>query len=157
MGQDKSAKPTAVDAVEHSHPRLPRRPFDQRRESIRMAIRVIVAGAGARGNDWLREVQADPDCRIVACADVDAKAREQAGAKWSIPTQSCFANLDQAIEQVECEAVIIATPPEHHARNCESAISFGRAVLVEKPFTLNLKDAIRIVELAEQAHTPLVV
>jgi predicted dehydrogenase len=53
--------------------------------------------------------------------------------------------------------VIIATPPEHHARNCESAISFGRAVLVEKPFTLNLKDAIRIVELAEQAHTPLVV
>lgn len=122
-----------------------------------MAIRVIIAGAGARGNDWLREVQADPDCRIVACADIDAKARELAGARWHIPAQFCFADLDQAIEQVECEAVIIATPPEHHARNCESVISFGRAVLVEKPFTLNLKDAVRIVKLAEEAHTPIVV
>ena len=114
-----------------------------------MAIRVIVAGAGTRGNDWLREVQADPDCRVVACVDVDAKARARAGARWSIPEQFRFPDLDEAIRQAECEAVIIATPPQHHARNCESAISFGRAVLVEKPFTLNLKDAIRIVELAE--------
>src|SRR5262245_61878734 len=100
-----------------------------------MALRVIVAGVGALGNDWLREVRADPGCRFVACVDVDARARERAGARWSIPAELRFADLDQALEQAECEAVIIATPPEHHARNCESAIAFGRAVLVEKPFT----------------------
>ena len=122
-----------------------------------MAFRVIVAGLGARGNDWLREVRADKECRVTGCVDLDPAVLDRAASIWSIPRKLCFTELDEALHTLDCEAVIVATPPDCHARNCETALSFARPVLVEKPFALNLADANRIVEVAESKKIPIVV
>jgi len=43
-----------------------------------MAIRIAVAGVGARGQEWVRELKASPAFELVACIDIDRKALEHA-------------------------------------------------------------------------------
>ena len=66
-------------------------------------------------------------------------------------------NLDDALDQTECDAVLVATSPGNHVESCKLAISRGLAVMVEKPFTQCLREAVELVRLAEQKGTPLIV
>jgi predicted dehydrogenase len=122
-----------------------------------MAIRVAVAGVGGRGQDWLREVKADPAFELVACADVDRVGLQSASTNFGIAATQCFSNLAQALDAGKCDAVIIATPSDCHATACQTALERRVAVLVEKPFTINLNEAVRLVSLADANNTPLLV
>jgi len=122
-----------------------------------MAIKVIIAGLGPRGRDWVREVRSSPAFELAGCVETDEQARQVAAESMKISRDSCFDDLDEAITKTECQAVIVATSPEDHEQSCETAIAHRLALLVEKPFTLRLREAVRLVELAEQNQTPLLV
>jgi predicted dehydrogenase len=122
-----------------------------------MAIRVVVVGMGSRGQDWVREVQIDPGYELVAGVDIDDAALTQAARKLAVPARQCFTELLKALDQSRCDAVIVATPPGSHVEPCELALERGLAVMVEKPFTLSLHDAVKLVSLAEEKSAPLVV
>jgi predicted dehydrogenase len=121
-----------------------------------MALRVVVVGLGPRGQDWLREIHNAPGFEFAAGVDVDPVVLKQASGKGVLPSQ-CFADLNAALEQNKCDAVIVATSVDSHVEPCELALGRGLAVMVEKPFALNLHDAKQLVTLAEQKGTPLVV
>ena len=122
-----------------------------------MASRVIVAGLGSRGRDWLRELKGDEAFELAGCVDVDGDALDRASSSSNVPRQNCFKDLGEALRSVECDAVIVATPADLHADACEAALSHGRAVMVEKPFTTRLADAVGLVNLAERKGVPLLV
>lgn len=122
-----------------------------------MAIKVIIAGMGPRGRDWVREVRSSHGFEFAGCVEIDEQARQDAAENLKIPRDSCFDDLAEAISKTQSQALIVATSPEDHERSCEMAIAHGLALLVEKPFTLRLPEAVRIVELAEQKKTPLLV
>ena len=48
----------------------------------------------------------------------------------------------------EVDAIYVATPHPMHAENALMALNAGKHVLIEKPFTINAREAQRIVELA---------
>jgi predicted dehydrogenase len=121
-----------------------------------MALRVVIVGLGPRGQDWLREIRNAPGFEFAAAVDVDPAVLEQASGKGVLPSQ-CFADLDTALDQNKCDAVIVATSVDSHVGPCELALTRGLAVMVEKPFALTLHDAKKLVTLAEQKSTPLVV
>jgi predicted dehydrogenase len=122
-----------------------------------MAAKVIIVGLGPRGRDWVREVRSEPDFELAACVDVDEEVLRQSAAALGIPHAQLFRSLEEAFASVDCNAVLVATAADRHTEVCETALSHGRAVLVEKPFTTNLCDAVRLVRLAEQKDLPLVV
>jgi predicted dehydrogenase len=122
-----------------------------------MAIKVIVAGAGARGRDWMREVRSAKEYELAAYVEVDEDRLHQTASALNLSAAQCFGSLEEALRSVECDAVIVATPADRHTESGETAISHGKAVLVEKPFTTNLSDAVRLVRLAEQNNVPLIV
>jgi len=121
-----------------------------------MALRVVVVGLGSRGHDWLREIENAPGFELAAAVDVDPLVLQQASAKGVLPSQ-CFADLSAALDQSKCDAVIVATSLDSHFKPCELALAHGLAVMVEKPFALNLHEAKQLVTLAEQKNAPLVV
>ncbi|HKB64229.1 MAG TPA: Gfo/Idh/MocA family oxidoreductase [Pyrinomonadaceae bacterium] len=121
-----------------------------------MALRVVVVGLGPRGQDWLREIQNAPGFEIAAVVDIDPVVLKQVSGKSVLPSQS-FTDLTAALDQNKCDAVIVATSVGSHVEPCELALARGLAVMVEKPFALNLSDAKQLVNLAEQKNTPLVV
>lgn len=122
-----------------------------------MAIKVIIAGMGPRGRDWVREVRSSHGFELAGCVEVDAQVRLNAVKSLEIPDTSGFDDLAEAISKTQCQAVIVATSPKDHEPSCETAIANDLAVLVEKPFTLRLREAVQLVELAEQKQTPLLV
>jgi predicted dehydrogenase len=122
-----------------------------------MAIRVGVVGLGARGRDWVREIRADASYELAACVDTNARTLRQAALSLHLTEAQCFANLAEALERRLCDAVIIATSADCHTQACELALTHKVAVMVEKPFTLRLRDAARLVALAEQGSVPLMV
>lgn len=123
-----------------------------------MAIRIAVVGMGCRGQDWVREVKkAAPAFKLVACVDVDAQALQRASTQFGISSAQCFTRLEDVLDAGTCDAVIIATPADCHATTCEAALTRKLPVLIEKPFTVHLTDAVRLVSLAEANSTPLLV
>ncbi len=121
-----------------------------------MALRVVVVGLGPRGQDWLREIENAPGFELAAAVDVDPLVLQQASGKAALPSKY-FADLNAALDQNRCDAVIVATSVNSHVEPCELALARGLAVMVEKPFTLNLHEAKQLVTLAEQKNAPLIV
>lgn len=121
-----------------------------------MALRVVIVGLGPRGQDWLREIQTSSAYELAACVDIQPAAVKQAVERGVSPKIG-FANLIDALDQNSVDAVIVATSVADHVEPCQLALSRGLAVMVEKPFTLRLAEAVKLVELAEQTGAPLLV
>jgi predicted dehydrogenase len=122
-----------------------------------MALQIAVAGMGARGKDWVREIRNDGRFSLAACVDTDAQVLKRIAQDPGLQERQCFSDLNTAIETCSLDAVVVATPADCHVESCELAITRRLAVLVEKPFTLNLQDASRLVQLAAANETPLIV
>jgi predicted dehydrogenase len=122
-----------------------------------MAIRVAIAGMGARGQDWARELKAAAAFELVACVDVNTSALRLSASRFGLSADQCFDDLASALDITKCDAVIVATPSDCHATACATALQRNVGALVEKPFTLRLREAVKLVSLAEANHTPLLV
>ena len=57
----------------------------------------------------------------------------------------------------QVNAVVVATPPRLHERICTTAVTAGKAVLVEKPMACNTREAINIVETTSRTGGLLMV
>ena len=90
-----------------------------------MALKVVIAGMGSRGKDWVRELRAAPAYELAGCSDIDQNTLQAAAGALSIPLQLCFADLQTAIEQTNCDAVIVATPADRHTEACNVALPRG--------------------------------
>lgn len=62
-----------------------------------------------------------------------------------------YADLDEALERCDPDAVYIATPVHRHRPEALAAISRGKAVLIEKPLGLNGREAQIIADAASSA------
>jgi predicted dehydrogenase len=58
----------------------------------------------------------------------------------------CSGSNDEIIERPEVSAVIVSTPEGEHAAPVKKALKLGKAVLVEKPLALSLRDADDVLE-----------
>ena len=122
-----------------------------------MALRVVIVGMGHRGRDWVREVRSSSDFKLAGCVEIDSNVRTSAAVSLNIPPAHCFDDLDRALDRAQAQAVIVASSSDQHVRACESALTRGHGVMVEKPFTLSLKEAVTLVALADKQGTPLLV
>ena len=122
-----------------------------------MAIRVALVGLGRRGQEWVRQVRGAQAYELVACVDSDPAAVSRLPGDLSIGAAQCFTDLREALDRQRCDALIVASPPAAHVEPCEQALTRGIAVLVEKPFTLHLREAVALVALADGAGVPLLV
>jgi predicted dehydrogenase len=88
---------------------------------------------------------------LAAVVDPDPEARTQVGATLG------YGVLEDALEAVECDAVLVASPPGTHHVVAKAALEAGKHVLCEKPLATNLQDAFDLVETADKAGRVLMV
>ena len=120
-------------------------------------MKVIHSGVGGRGAAWTNAVNERNDFLSVAYVDVNKGAMEKAAAISGLPQEKCFSSLEEALEKVEADSIFIVTPPQLHYQQCLQAIEAGKHILVEKPFTLSLKEAKDIVRKGEEKNLKVVV
>lgn len=118
-------------------------------------IRLVLVGLGARGRYWLEVVRRSETCEAVAFCDPDPAAR--AWAEAQSPGVPAFATLGEALNGVEADALILATPPDTRDEHIALACRLGLPLLVEKPLALDLETAERYTVMAERSGVPLMV
>ena len=108
------------------------------------------AGLGIWGTSWADVVREAPEVELAAVADPDPKAVQPAGTP-------VYGSVEEALAEVACDAVLVATPPRTHHAVAKAALKAGRHVLVEKPLATDLADAFDLIEISEEAGRFLVV
>jgi predicted dehydrogenase len=103
-------------------------------------IRVAVIGVGHLGSIHARVYKENPACELVGVCDSDPERLKQVCAGLGVPG---FADYKEVFPMVE--AVSIAVPTVLHYKIAEDFLKAGIHTLVEKPFTLTLKEADRLI------------
>ena len=85
---------------------------------------------------------------VHVCSTHEDTARNFA-LKWNIPKYST--NMKEAIEDPECEVVVIGLPNYLHKEAILMACRAGKGVLCTKPLGMNGKDAKEILDAVEEA------
>ena len=92
-----------------------------------------------------------PGVELAAIVDPDRAVLRSADASPG------YAVLEEALASVECDAVLVASPPPTHYAVTKAALEAGKHVLCEKPLATRLEDAFDLIETAEKAARILMV
>ncbi|MEW6371244.1 MAG: Gfo/Idh/MocA family oxidoreductase [Pseudomonadota bacterium] len=108
-------------------------------------VRWGILGTGGIARAFAHALRQTPDARLVAvgsrtAAGADAFARD-------FDAQAC-SSYEALVACPDVDIVYIATPHTMHAENAMLALAAGKAVLCEKPFTMNAREAGQVVALA---------
>lgn len=123
-----------------------------------MTTRIIQVGMGGWGRNWAKHVlQANQDVSLVACVDMAPAMLQMAQHDLNIPATVCFPTLEAALNEIDCDAVLVTTTLPAHVPVTRAALEAGKHVLVEKPFAPNVTEAQQLVELADQRKLLLMV
>ncbi len=120
-------------------------------------IRVVHAGARGRGRWPVDLIAHDPRFASVALVGREPGRLTDELAAASLGSDDAFSDLSSALDTVECDAVIVSTPVELHARDLRVAFAAGKHVLVEKCLSNDWEEAKSLVAEAEAAGVHLVV
>jgi predicted dehydrogenase len=109
-----------------------------------------IIGAGSIAARFAGALCELPDAETLAVGSrSQASATEFAEAHGFSRTYDSYAGL---AADPDVDVVYIATPHPFHAENIELCLRAGKAVLCEKPFTVNAAEARRVVGLAREKN-----
>ena len=116
------------------------------RLSSRQPIGWGILGTGKIAQLFASDLACVPDAKLVA---IGSRSKEKArifGEKFSVPNQ--HGSYAELANDPRVRAVYIATPASAHKENMLLCLNAGKAVLCEKPFTLNAREAAEVIALA---------
>ena len=117
----------------------------------RVALRVAICGSGNRSRTvWQRHLGALDEFELVGVQDVHPGSLQRAVDLRAITPDLAYADLGELLAASRPDALIVCPVHAAHAAAVEAGLAAGCHVLVEKPFTTALADAVRLTELAEE-------
>ena len=114
-------------------------------------------GTGGICDQHVRALSYVPEARLVAVGSRDAaKARafvetDRGGESPREPVRA-HGSYQALVDDPDVDVVYIGTPHPDHAPSMALALAAGKAVLCEKPFTVNRREAEAAVALARRHH-----
>lgn len=120
-----------------------------------MGIPLAIVGVGNWGFNHARTFYQLPDCELRLICDLSEKRLQK--VRDISPSLATTTNYQDIIKDDNIAAVVIATDAETHFNLAKQALLAGKAVFVEKPITLDMREAAELVELAEQRKQVLMV
>ena len=91
----------------------------------------------------------NPRTRLVALCDTDAEQLKKVAEQLKVET--AVTDFKELVGRADIQIVSVATPDFDHADHSVPFLRAGKNVLCEKPMTLNLKDALAIIEAADKS------
>src|SRR5688572_6530955 len=96
-------------------------------------LKLIQCGVGGMGGAWLNSsTTQSPDFDLVALVDINEEPLVKAREITGLGEEKCFASLEEAIANVEADAVLSVTPPVVHVQHARIAFANGLHYQCEK-------------------------
>ncbi len=112
------------------------------------ALKVGVIGCGNISPIYFKNIPRFPQLQLVACADLDVSRAEARAKEFTIPKAL---SPDALLADKEIDIVVNLTIPAVHAEVSLKALSAGKHVYTEKPFSATKAEALKVLEKAKQA------
>jgi predicted dehydrogenase len=116
-------------------------------------IGLAVIGAGYWGPNLVRTAIATPALQLEWLCDLDQERAQAVLGRYT--TVRVTAYYEQVLADPAVAAVAIATPAATHFDLVRAALEAGKHVLVEKPLTPSVSDAVKLAGLAERSGLAL--
>src|SRR4030067_3791536 len=113
-------------------------------------IKVGVIGCGYWGPNLIRNFSENHLTDITHACDLDSEKLER--IKLRYPSVTITANYKELLKDKNIQVVAIATPVNTHYRLAKDALEAGKHVFIEKPITSSVKDAEKLIEIAERKN-----
>ena len=118
-------------------------------------IKVGVIGCGYWGPNLIRNFNENYNTDIIYACDLDIKRLER--IKLRYPTVTATTNYKDLLRDENLQVVAIATPVHTHYKLIKEVFDAGKHVLIEKPLASKVKEAEKLVELADKKNLILFV
>ncbi len=120
-----------------------------------MTLKVAIAGAGGWGKNLLRVFATLDGCVVRAVCDLNQKVLD--GHRATLPDARFTRDFVDIVQDPEIDAVVIAVDaPAHHAVAL-AALNARKHVFVEKPLTINVREAYELEATAKRVDRKLMV
>lgn len=107
-------------------------------------FRVGIIGTGGISGSHIGTYLKQPDVEIVAGCDLIEGKAEKKFAEYGVENAKYFTDYKEMIDTVEMDVVSVCTYNRTHAECTIYALEHGLDVLLEKPMTVTLEEAIEI-------------
>lgn len=110
-------------------------------------VRFGIIGMGGMGTGHANNMPKISEVKMTAVCDIDPVALKTATETFDVPG---FANATDLINSGLVDAVLIATPHYFHAPIAVEAMKAGLHVISEKPMTVQLSEADKMIQAAKE-------
>lgn len=111
-------------------------------------IRWGILGTGNIAHKFAQGLQSAADSELVAIGSRSQASADKFGDEFSIPNR--HATYEALASDSSVDAVYIATPHNYHKDNALLCLQNYKSVLVEKPFTVNVKETKEVINFARE-------
>ena len=114
------------------------------------ATRWGILGLGSIANSFADGLKSVPGAQLAA---VGSRSQEKAEAfRQKQGALRAHGSYEALAADPEIDAIYVATPHPMHAQDAMLCLNHGKAVLCEKPFTVNAKQAEQVIALAREKN-----
>ncbi len=111
-------------------------------------IRWGILGAGRIARKFAGDLQYAEGCVLIA---VGSRSKESADEfNKEFPVKYAHESYEALVQNPEVDVIYIATPHNLHHENTLLCLQHNKAVLCEKPFAMNKKQAVEMIEMAKE-------
>lgn len=107
-----------------------------------------ILGTGNIAKQFARGLRVVDDAELVAVGSRSQEAADAFGAEFNVPRR--YPTYEGLAADPEVQAVYISTPHPYHYHNALLCLNAGKAVLCEKPFTINAAEAEQVINTARE-------
>jgi predicted dehydrogenase len=118
-------------------------------------LSIGVVGLGYWGPNLARNFNQLQGCGVKALCDLDPSRLGKIAPLY--PGVARFSSFEAMLQDVDLDAVAVATPVPHHYPVAKAALLAGKHVLVEKPFAASVAECEELIELAQRRGLTLMV
>lgn len=118
-------------------------------------INVGIIGFGYWGPNVARNFSTTPGAKVVAISDADEKSLGR--AQQAYPGVRLERDCRELLTAKDIDVIAIVTPVSSHFELAQKALSNGKHIFIEKPFTASIAEAEKLIEIAERNRLKIMV
>ena len=125
-------------------------------ESNKFRAAVIACGGISRAH--AHGYRANPEIKLVACADISREALDTFGEQFSVPPEKRYLDYNEMLDKEKPDIVSVCSHHQLHASmTIAAAARKPRAIFCEKPMALSLGEADDMIAACQKAGALLII